>query len=81
MENEKRITCTGSFAASHPVNGGFYTLRYSDGKVGGVNIRNSHTFILLHANLSPIEGEKPRISMDDAILDLHDILSKEDSDK
>ena len=79
MENKnKRIGCNISLSASHPVNGAFYTVRFSDGKLGHVNMKNAHAFVIQRAGFRPIDGIGPFPTMEDAVLALHETLSKDE---
>lgn len=54
------------FAASHPVNGGFYTVRFEDGNHGMVNIKTDETFEPL-CKLTDAYKDKTFHSFDDAV--------------
>lgn len=75
MSDEKTINATLRFAANHPVNGAFYSVDFSNGLAGGVNIKPNGRTRPLKANLMPLEGHDFYDTLDQALMALFQTLS------
>ena len=75
MSDEKTINATLRFAANHPVNGAFYSVDFSNGLAGGVNIKPNGRTRPLKANLMPLEGHGFYDTLDQAMFALFETLS------
>jgi hypothetical protein len=64
-----------NFSASHPINGGFYIVRFEDGTSGMVNIKTDKTFAPL-CKLTDAYKDKNFHSFDDAVEALYVSIMK-----
>ena len=77
MKDDKTITASIRFAASHPASGGFFTVRFSDGLFGHLNIKSNGSARPLGDRYQTLEGHDFYNTVDEAVWVLHDILLKE----